>query len=739
MRPIDTEAHETTKTTLARWEPETGQDTLPVMHGEPPADATETIHPLQLVRRRWRLMLTVWLATLIPAVAVIWTQFKSEYEAVGVIRVAPYVPRILFRDEDSGLLPLYGAFLTTQMNLITNPTVLKRTLENPAVQEVPWIASSPDPMTALVDRLIIENPRNTELITITMRGREKQQLAPVVNAILKAYMELVVEEDQQGDMAKLTLLYQKQADLEKELKKRHDELYALANEFGTVSLDSRQSSALETLEQINMQLNKARADRLAAEARIQALRAQAQNIRAAGEPEGLVMESLKWDPEFKALIAARVRAEQELMDISRMSGPNHRSYRVAQSRLDELNRLIANRQQAIARSVHTTVRERTVDVFNQKIAEAQLQLAEATQTEQALQKVIVAEMAKITGMGRKAVQLEALREKAEQTKTLYDAVLQRIQHLEVEKQRPARISVASHAQEPKIPAVDKRPKLTKLSIAGTFVLALMAGVFVERRDTSVHSERDVRRYVGLPVLGARSLCAQDSAARPLEASRVLEEIRTIRSNVLFAEGTGHCRSLLVTSPNPQEGKTRLAADLAAALAQSGRSVLLVDADNRKRTLSRQLNREETAGLAELLTDEIDLDLLTHVLAPEGLSFLPAGCQQDAFGELLVRPGLLSWAVGQFRAFDHVIVDTPPVLLSNESGIWARHLDAIVMVLRAGRSTREDAMDAKERLCHMGGRIIGVVLNGIDPHETYYRWRTYSHNHYEQEQYVHTKT
>ena len=713
----------TAETSLAQWEaPPAGLSISD--HHEPPQSEQGVINPFQILRKRWRLILTLWLATFVPALAFIWMHFEREYEAEGVIRVAPYVSRILFRDEESGLLPLYGAFVTTQMNLITNPMVLNRVLDDPDIAHIPWIADSDDPTSALSRIVQVDNPRNTELITVTMRGREKEHLAPAVNAILNAYMELVVEQDEQGEVAKLGLLYQKQGDLEKELNVRQEDLYALANEYGTISLDGRHSSALETLQQMTSQLNRARSNRLAAQARLDAIKQQAEFAIHDEMIEADIQDYLRGDAEFRSLINAKVHTEQEMMNLARSTGPTHRAYRTMESRLSDLDRLINDRYQQVVKTVRTLNRQNMEREFQQKLAEAQIQLNEAERAEQTLTALIENEEAKITGIGRQAVKLDALREKVEQTKQLYDVVLQRIQHLEVEKQRPARISIAAFAEEPISPIKDRRQTLTKMAIAGTLFLAVMIGIMVDRQDTCVHCEYDVRRYVGLPVLGARTFSEPLRAVQNSDASHVLDEIRAIRGSVLFAEGTGDCRGLLITSPNPQEGKTTLSRDLAQALAQSGRSVLLIDADHRKRSLTRRFNLDASPGLAELLKRTYDVSLLTYHIEPDGVTFLPTGVHEEKFSELLVRPGAMSAALKLFAQYDHIIVDAPPVLINNEPCIWAKHLDAVVMVLRAGRSTREDAMDAKDRLSQMGARIIGAVLNGVDPRESYRRYSYY---------------
>ncbi len=320
-----------------------------------------------------------------------------------------------------------------------------------------------------------------------------------------------------------------------------------------------------------------------------------------------------------------------------------------------------------------------------------------------------------------------MRDRVEQSKQLYRTVLDRIQSLEVEKQRPARVSVASWATEPTAPAKDKRPKLSILVVAAGLFLAMLLAVLADSHDTTVRSEDDVRCEVGLSLLGTRSIPRRWSATNQGVLAAIAEEIRGIRGCILFAGVAGDIRSVLITSPNSKEGKTRMTGDLAIALAESGRRVLAIDADNYKRDLSRRFGVEDRLGLSECLSNGHEpADVICQTTTP-GLCVLPSGSSHDQFSELLVRPGRIERIREVFASYDLVLVDSPPVLVSNDPGIWGRHVDAALMILRSKYSSREDAVAAKEKLSRMGGRIIGAVLNGVQPRGTYYkRYGNYQH-------------
>jgi capsular exopolysaccharide synthesis family protein len=672
-----------------------------------------------VLRRRWRILLAGFLVLGSTTTAFVWFHWQSEYEAVGTITVSPSIPRILFGDEETSMLPFYGAYVTTQMQMITNVSILKRALESPELSRLNWGAGLADPAGALGSRLKVDNPGNTELISVSADGRDPRELAPMVNAVLRAYMDRIREQDQNDDLAKLNLLYQKQANLESDLRTQHDQLYKLAGEHGTLSLNSQQDAAVAGIQPVQIEMKKAQAARIAAETHLRVLRERGPVALSAADIEQLRQDMTARDSEMLSILLARQNEEQKLLQISHQVGPDHRELRGARDRVEELRKMIADRQAAIDRAVVTAADARARLLHETELRQANEAYQEAAQREQALEAVVREDLADMTRMGRSAVQLQGLREKVEQTKQLYEAVLQRIQHLEVEKQRPARVTIASWATEPALPSKDRRPKLTILALAASACLSMIAAALVDTRDTRVRCEDDVRRSIGLNVLGTRTIPRGRAITNKDVISSVAEEIRGIRGCVLFAGKATDCRSLLITSPNPQEGKTRMAGDLAVALAESGRRVLLIDADNRKYDLSQQLGAANRPGLADLLADGRQPYEFVLPTSTPGLSFMPAGTRSERFSELLVRPGQIERLREIFQDFDLVVVDSPPVLLSNEPCIWARHLDSTLMVLRARHSAREDAMIAKEKLSRMGGRIMGAVLNGVETRSAYY--------------------
>lgn len=701
---------------------------MPAESGYPQEQQTGGISLATALKNRWRLVILVWLLICGPGLAFVWSRFDTEYRAEGIVRLAPMIPRVVFSTENNGMVPLYSSFLTTQMQLITNEAILNRAVDMPGIRSLPCFQGITDPARYLSASLKIENPLNSELISVSYGGTDPKVLAPVVNSVLKAYMEQVIEQDQSSDLQKLEALYKKQSDLEQEVKERNDELYNMATEFGTLSLDSQQDTAFASVREMEIELKRAQAVRVSTQARLEALKTQGPMPISMLDLAQIRAEILNRDPELLSLGLNRQAEEHRILQSGQQLGPGHRENKFSRERLTQFDRLIAAREKVLEDSVAALANYRATLIHEAEKQKAQHDLIEATQRENAVQEILQGDLARATVTGRNAVQLQAVRERVDQSKQLYRTVLDRIQSLEVEKQRPARVTVVSWASEPLVPARDKRSKLSILVVAGSLFMAFALAVFVDSHDTSLRCEEDVRRNVGLNLLGTRSMPGGRQKNNEAVLSAIAEEIRGIRGCILFAGAECDVRSVLITSPNAKEGKTQMTGDLAVALAESGRRVLAIDADNYKRDLSRTFGFEGCPGLSEYLANGHDAADFIQESSTPGLWLLPSGTPQERFNELLVRPGRLEEIKDIFCDYDIVLVDAPPVLVSSVPGILAKHVDAALMILRSKLSSREDAVAAKAKLSQMGGRIIGAVLNGVQSRGGYYqRYGYYQHS------------
>jgi protein-tyrosine kinase len=194
-------------------------------------------------------------------------------------------------------------------------------------------------------------------------------------------------------------------------------------------------------------------------------------------------------------------------------------------------------------------------------------------------------------------------------------------------------------------------------------------------------------------------------------SPIAEAYRTLRTNIQYSSVAKELHTLMVTSAGPGEGKTRTAANLAIIMAQSGKRVLLVDADLRHPSVHETLGIPNTLGLTHLLIREQPFESVVREFPLTLLDTIPAGPVPPNPADLLGSERMTE-LIEEFKSkYDLVIFDTPPVLPVTDGQLLAPHMDGVLLVMRWGQVLREQAKRAKGLLDHVGANVIGAVLNG----------------------------
>jgi tyrosine-protein kinase Etk/Wzc len=202
-----------------------------------------------------------------------------------------------------------------------------------------------------------------------------------------------------------------------------------------------------------------------------------------------------------------------------------------------------------------------------------------------------------------------------------------------------------------------------------------------------------------------------------------ETYRALRTSVQFSRPDAMIESILVTSPNPGEGKSVTAANLAVVIAQSGRRVLLVDADLRRPTVHRKYGLSRDPGLVQRLFDDARISLSDFEQPADDLYVLPAGSLAPNPSELLGSKRMRD-LMDEFKGlFDVVIFDAPPVLAATDAVLLSTQMDATLVVTRSGRTRDYELESAMDALRNVGAKVIGTVLNGFHISKAYgYRYK-----------------
>ncbi|CAH1206826.1 Tyrosine-protein kinase YwqD [Paenibacillus plantiphilus] len=193
-------------------------------------------------------------------------------------------------------------------------------------------------------------------------------------------------------------------------------------------------------------------------------------------------------------------------------------------------------------------------------------------------------------------------------------------------------------------------------------------------------------------------------------SSISEAYRTLRTNLQYAEVDRSLQLLMVTSANPKEGKTTTINNLAVAYAQTEKSVLLVDADLRKPTAHGTFQISNRCGLTHVLTGKATTNEALKKTHIPNLHIMPSGSIPPNPSELLGSRKMDQLLEELRSKYDHVLIDTPPVLAVSDAQIMASRCDGVLLVVNARSVKRQQVVKARDALQFVQARIVGVALN-----------------------------
>lgn len=195
-------------------------------------------------------------------------------------------------------------------------------------------------------------------------------------------------------------------------------------------------------------------------------------------------------------------------------------------------------------------------------------------------------------------------------------------------------------------------------------------------------------------------------------SPIAEAYRILRTNLGFTGMDNPCRSIMLSSPNPQDGKSTVTANLAVVMAQAGNKVIVVDCDLRKPAQHNIFKVDNSRGYTNCLAQKMEADKLVHHNLIENLSLLTSGPIPPNPAELLEsETARLLWPQ-LLQDYDFVLIDTPPVLAVTDASILASQVDGVILVVRADETRIDLAQEARKQLLNASANLLGVVLNQV---------------------------
>jgi capsular exopolysaccharide synthesis family protein len=668
-----------------------------------------------LVKHRWW-ALSGFLALFVPVVAVSLAT-TPVYSATTRLLVSEDQPPVVGLSEGDGTAGAPAAPLDprTQLEVVRSRGVVREAVESLRLWEAAEFSDAADGATTDAERaqrlvepflgqLSVEMVPDSRLIAINFESTDPGLAARAANALATRYIERDRESRFTAATDAASWLTRRLAEQRQQVAASETALQSYREKRDALSLQDRQNIVVQKLGDLNAAVTKAKTDRIIKETQYRQLQTLRGNTTAL-ETQPLVASNT-FVQSLKNQAADLARRQAELTD---RFGPKH----------PEMVE-VATAMQAVQTKLRGEI-EKVVDGVRSEYAAALAQ-------ERDLTAALESQKAEALALDRKGVEYAALEREAASSRQVFDALLQQTKEaaLSSDLQRSS-VRVVDAAEPPSVPIRPQQSRAFVAALALGLLGALGSAFGREYLRTRVGSPQDVEKYLGLPLLALVPLVNQAELERVgnLPAA-VAEAFRRLRTSVLLAgEGFGRGKVLVVTSSAPREGKTIVAAHLAATLAAADQQVLLIDADLRRPRLHMLFGREREPGLTDVLQGKRSrTEVLTT--APPLPALIAGGTSTANASELLSLPAFRDFIESLRSDFDWIVIDSPPILAVTDGAVLAHGATHVLFVTSAEQTPLEAAEVALGDLTAAGANLIGAVLNRAPlAREAYYYSRYYS--------------
>jgi len=432
--------------------------------------------------------------------------------------------------------------------------------------------------------------------------------------------------------------------------------------------------------QVSQALGKAREARIAAEAELANTMTGVAQINA---------------PTIGALRQKRAEAEAELAQMRTIFADDYPAVASLRSEIADLDKSIRDE---VARSSQGNREAYSAALKREHELEAQLdRLTRRYNSQQ-----------------RESIEMAILQREVDSNRQLYDGLLQRYKQIGVAGVGANNISLVDRAKPAKNASSPNLPFNLAASLLVGLVLAAGIVFVLEQMDSSVRDPQDVSSRFGLPLLGVipEVLNAPVTEAISDKKSAVYEAYFSLMTNLTFLTEHGAPRSIMLTSTWAKEGKSSSSLCLATVLAATGKSVILIDADMRNPSLNRYLDVSQQSGLSHYLSGDDDLDEMILELPRFGFSIITVGKSPPNAAELLGSERLDTLIATLLKRYDHVLIDSPPLLGLADAPLIARRVEGILFAIEANSTKNRAIATALNRLRMSGAKLFGAIVTKV---------------------------
>jgi capsular exopolysaccharide synthesis family protein len=685
-----------------------------------------------LFKRRWTVLAVA--LVVVTLVAIASFRMHPVYETTARLEVEAETPQIQSLSDLYRSVPNDDSFLQTQVNVLKSENLAWQTVQQlgmggkaefggggerpPADSEA---TTKNRLITAFRKRLRVELMRDSRMLEVTFESTDPQLAVRAANALVNNYVEYSFHQKYDATRQASGFMEQQLDELKAKVEKSQQAMVDYERQNAIVDIGDKQNVVEQRLAGLSQDLTTAQNDRM-----------QKQSLDELVSSKDSQAALIAQNELLQRLEEKLADLRGQYVDALGQYGPNFPKVVRLRDEAKEIQSSIERERNRVVARIHNDY-----------------QAAQAR--EKLLSGAVAQQKVEVGKLDQLLIQHNILKREFETNQQLYDSLLQHLKDATVSAgMRATNIHLVDSALVPTAPV---RPRIM-YNIAVGLLVGLVLGVtlaFVrETLDNSMKSAEDLERLIPAPALAVimksspsrlrigqgksqPSNSAVELVVLKRPTSSLAESYRTLRTSVLLSTAPRPPQALLVTSAQPGEGKTCTAVNLALGLAQRGVPVLVVDADMRRPGVSRGLGLPENGkGLSNVLSGAHSLDeVLRQYEAAPNLWVLPAGPRPPNPADLLASPTMAKVLQELRQRFEHVVVDSPPLLLVTDATILSTLVDGVVLVVESGVTTSGAVVRAHKILESAGGRILGTVLNKLDlSHDgyygTYYRSSHYSY-------------
>jgi len=652
--------------------------------------------------------------------------YQTQYKIIESRTVAREVIRRLHlenseeffpRPKDDLLSNLKRSVVETVGSWKESITSLLKTEEEKGADASEEYEADTSLVSDFIKRITVGPIRNSRLVDVSFRAKDPLLAAKIANTLASAYidqnLEIKLEAVQNAGKWLHTRIEEEREKVEKAEQGllRYKEKHGIVTDF---SSDVEQVTA-QKLAQLNSQVVQAESRRVEAETRYN------QALGLVGSPDMLdsIPEVLN-NELIRQIKSMEVDLYKRMSELSKKYGQKHPQMVAIESELQTLQK---RKAQEVDRVINSLRNEYRVTLAKEK----SLKEALGKQKQEAI------------ALNQKAVGYGGLQREADSARRMYEVLIKRFKETSLtEDMRTGNIRIIDKAEVPSDPVKPRK----KLNLLMAVMLGLFAGIglafFFEYLDNTIKIPEDVKRHLKIPYLGPVPLFEVNGQGQPRDGTRpelvtvltpkstASESYRGIRTSILFSSAESAPQVILVSSVGPAEGKTITTANLAITMAQYGSKVIVLDCDMRKPRMDKLLGVSRNEGMSNLLVGS-GANIL-HTSVPN-LDVIPAGPIPPNPSEILGSARMAHLLGALRKRYTRVLIDSPPSTAVTDAVALSKAVDGIILVIRAGSTTREMAKNGVAQFDAVGAPMLGVVLNGVGVGRGSYYYYQYSYGYY----------